>query len=66
MEKAKVPFKELDFSETQKLVEKMSLDITNTFEPVNTDNEMFGSTDHSNKIIGSIYFPEMDMSGIHN
>ena len=41
----------------------MSLDITKTYEPVNIDHEMFGSTDHLNKIIGSIYFPKTGYIG---
>ena len=63
MKNANVPFKDLDFSETQQMVEKMSLDITKTYEPVNIDDEMFGSTEHLNKIIGSIYFPETGYVG---
>ena len=39
----------------------MSLDITETYEPINIDDEMFGSSDHLNKIIGSTYALKQDM-----
>ena len=41
----------------------MGLDIYNTYQPVNIDDPMFGSTNHTNHIIGSVFFPQTGYVG---
>ena len=63
MNQVGVPLSELTFLETDEIVTDMGLDIYNTYHPRNINQHDFGSTNHTNKITGSAYFPETGYVG---
>ena len=63
MKKVNIPLSDMTFNETDNLVSRMNMDIYNTYYPKNIDDPLFGDTDHSNQITGSVYFPETGYVG---